>query len=109
MKFRDVPVGAIVIVGNTLDGPFYARKLDGMVHSGQVMHNANWVTSDGAFQGVCILMEDQEVEIFSTDNADLDAASNAKPKRGTSKRTRGGSPNSGVPAASSDYGGEGVG
>ena len=108
-KFRDVPVDAIVIVGMTADGPYYARKLNGMVQTGQVQHNAHLVLSDGTFQGVFFLLEDQEVEIFSTDDADLDAASPAKPKRRASKRTGRGSPGSGVPAASSDPSGEGVG
>lgn len=107
MKFKEAPVDAILIVANTADGPVYARKLEAGVETGAVRHNAHWVTASGEFRGVCVITEDQDVEVYSTNDADLDHA--VKPKRGTGKRTRGGSSGSWVSAESGDSGGESVG
>ncbi len=108
MKFKEAQVNSILIVANTADGPVYARKLEAWVNTGAVRHNAHWVTANGEFRGVCVITEDQDVEVYSTNDADL-SDHDAKPKRGTSKRVRGGSADSRVPAESSDSGGESVG
>jgi hypothetical protein len=107
VKFRDVPVDTIVIVGYTADGPYYAKKTDAVKTEKAMAHNAMWVTEDGELRGICYIMEDQDVEIPGTDDtADTTAA---KPKRGTGKRARGGSPDRRVPVTSSNSGGESVG
>lgn len=108
MKFKEAPVDAILIVANTADGPVYARKLEGWVSTGAVKHNAHWVTASGEFRGVCVITEDQDVEVHSTNDADL-SGYDAKPKRGTGKRTRGGGTGSRMPAESGDNSGESVG
>lgn len=108
MKFSQAPVDAILVVANTADGPVYARKLEAWVETGVVHHNAHWVTANGEFRGVCVITEDQDVEIHSTNDADLDT-SDAKPKRGTGKRSRGRGTNSGLPTGSGDNGSEGMG
>lgn len=107
MKFCEAPVGAILIVGNTADGPVLARKLADEIDNGHVKFNAHWTNEQGELRGVCIIMEDQSVEIYSTDDAN---SSTSKPaKRGTGKRARGGGASRGMPAASSDSSGKGVG
>jgi len=106
MRFHEAPVNAILVVGNTADGPVLARKLADEIDNGHVKFNAHWTNEQGELRGVCIIMEDQDVEIFSTDDADPGLA---KPKRRASKRIGRGSPNRGVSAASSGDGGKGVG
>lgn len=108
MRFREAPVGVILIVGNTADGPVLARKLANELDNGYVKFNAHWTNEQGELRGVCIIMEDQEVEVYSTNDANL-TGKPVKPKSRTSKRTGRGSASRGMPAAGSNSGGEGMG
>jgi len=109
MKFSEAPVDAILVVGNTADGPVLAKKLGNKINNGHVAFNAHWTNEQGELRGTCVIMEDQQVEIYSTDDANLVTDKPAKPKRGTGKRARGGSAGGRVPAAGSDSGGASVG
>lgn len=110
MKFSEAPVDSILVVGNTADGPILARKIEVLESDEyQPMHNAHWVDASGNMRGICFIMEDQQVEIYSTDTAVASSDKPAKPKRGTGKRAGMGSSSRGMPAASSDSGGEGMG
>ncbi len=109
MKFREAPVGAILIVGNTADGPVLVRKLADEIDNGHVKFNAHWTNEQGELRGVCIIMEDMQVELYSTDDANSVTDKPAKPKRGTGGRSRGGSAGRRVSAAGSDSGGASVG
>lgn len=109
MRFHEAPEGAILVVGYTAEGPVLAKKLAQQINNGHVTFNAHWVGEQGELRGVCIIMEDQDVEVFRTDDASLDASKLVKSERGTSKRSRGRSTDRGVPAASSDSSGESVG
>lgn len=109
MKFSEAPVDAILVVGNTADGPVLARKLADEIDNGHVRFNAHWTNERGELRGTCIIMEDMQVELYSTGDANLVTDKPAKSKRGTSRRSRGGSASGRVPAASSDSSGESVG
>lgn len=109
MKFSEAPVGAILVVGNTADGPVLARKVGDIIDLGYVKFNAHWVTESGALRGTCVIMEDQQVEIYSTGNADTGTDKPAKSRRGTGKRAGRGSSDRGMPATGGAGGGEGVG
>lgn len=109
MKFSEAPVDAILVVGNTADGPVLAKKLGNKIDNGHVVFNAHWTNEQGELRGTCIIMEDMQVELYSTDDANSVTDKPAKPKRGTSKRSGRGSANRGMPAAGSDSSGEGVG
>lgn len=109
MKFSEAPVDAILVVGNTADGPVLAKKLGNKIDNGHVVFNAHWTNEQGELRGTCVIMEDQQVEIYSTDDANLVTDKPAKSKRGTGKRARGGSAGGRVSAAGSDSGGASVG
>ena len=109
MKFMEAPVDAILVVGNTADGPVLAKKLGNKIDNGHVVFNAHWTNEQGELRGTCVIMEDQQVEIYSTDDANLVTDKPAKSKRGTGKRARGGSAGGRVSAAGSDSGGASVG
>ena len=109
MKFSEAPVDAILVVGNTADGPVLAKKLGNKINNGHVVFNAHWTNEQGELRGTCVIMEDQQVEIYSIDDANLVTDKPTKSKRGTSRRSRGGSASGRVPAASSDSSGESVG
>jgi len=109
MKFSEAPVDAILVVGNTADGPVLAKKLGNKIDNGHVVFNAHWTNEQGELRGTCVIMEDQQVEIYSTDDANLVTDKPAKSKRGTGKRARGGGAGGRVSAAGSDSGGASVG
>lgn len=109
MKFMEAPVDAILVVGNTADGPVLAKKLGNKIDNGHVVFNAHWTNEQGELRGTCVIMEDQQVEIYSTDDANLVTDKPAKSKRGTGKRARGGGAGGRVSAAGSDSGGASVG
>jgi hypothetical protein len=109
MKFSEAPVDAILVVGNTADGPVLAKKLGNKIDNGHVVFNAHWTNEQGELRGTCVIMEDQQVEIYSIDDANLVTDKPAKSKRGTGKRARGGGAGGRVSAAGSDSGGASVG
>lgn len=107
MKFSEAPNDAILVVGNTADGPVLVRKVGDIIDLGHVKFNAHWVTESGELRGTCVIMEDQQVEIYSTDDATVITDKPAKRKAG--RGSRGGGSGRRVPAASRAGSGESVG
>ena len=59
VRFSQAPVGSVLAVGYTADGPVLAKKLEDAISHGHVLFNAYWYDT----LTTCVIMDDQECEV----------------------------------------------